>query len=509
MGLASAFRPALAGIDADAETCAALSMDIAGPGAAIAGVLLRPRDPAEVAAIIGIARRQAIALHPRGGGWSYTGGYVPQRRPAAIVDTGALQGIRIDRDAATVTAGAGVTWAALDAALQPEGLRAASFGPLSGQGATIGGSAAQNGGFFGAAGHGALGDGAVAGCAMVDGTGTTRCLGPGDRVEGLAAPQPLVGDCGAFGIRTAVTLRLVARPATTAFLSFNFAEGSAALGALAALIGLRGLGEAYVFDPGTHANLARSGFSVIESAGIAGDLLRGQGGLFERLGGLLRTARAGRAFVGDLDWSLHIAIDDGEAAAREAVAEAMRRVARFDAEPIPDVIPRVTRARPFRRIKALLGPEGERWLPLHGVLPPSAVPAALQAVQAVLAEAAEPMARHGVRAVILAVLMGGRIILEPQLFWRDALTPLHRRMALPEQVAAHGGVPANPAARGLAMALRTRLVGALDAAGAAHFQIGRSYAAAPGVSDAARAAWRQLKQRHDPDGILNPGVLGL
>lgn len=508
---ASLFRDAMPGllVGDQVDDCRAMSMDIAGAGHVSADVVLKPADQEQVAGLVRLARREGVALHPRGGGLSYTGGYMPQRAPSAIVDSSLLGGIAIQRDAGTVTAGAGVAWGALYDALDASGLRAASFGPLSGVGATVGGSAAQNGGFFGAAGYGAMGDFTVAETVMIDGSGEAVRVADADRTDGFTAPQPLVGDCGAFGIRTEVTLRTIARPEETAFLSLGFEEGEAALRALAAMAGLPCLGEAYVFDPGTHANLARSGFSVLESAELAGDLLTARGGWIKRIGGLLRTARAGKAFVADLAWSLHLSFDGAEADVAAARAEAMRRTAGLGAELIPDVIPRVTRARPFRKIKALLGPQGERWLPCHGVLALADAPAGLIAIQAVLAEQAELMALHGVRVVLLAVLMGSRIVLEPQMFWRDALTPYLRRMVQPEQLAAYGDEPANAPATAMALDLRRRLIAALDAVGAAHFQIGRSYADHPGVTSQAQAAWRRLKQQFDPGGIMNPGVLGL
>ena len=508
---AAAFRaaiPSLAVVD-DATECAVQSADISGPALHPALAILSPATEDDLVAIVRVARQKGIALHPRGGGWSYTAGYRPQRSPAVLVDSSRFSAIAIQRESNTVTTGAGVTWGALHTALEEAGLRATSFGPLSGIGATIGGSAAQNGGFFGTAGYGAMGDGAVCGGTMVNGAGHLVQFGPTDRTDGIAAPQPLVGDCGAFGIRSSVTLRIIPRPSGTAFASFNFATGATALSVLAGLAGLPCLGEAYMFDPGSHANLARSGFSVIETATMAGDLLAAKGGLLGRIGGLIRTARAGRAFVADLAWSLHLALDGTPAEIAATLAIVVRRVAEAGGEVIPDIIPRVTRARPFRRIKALLGPDGESWLPVHGVFAPECAQAGLAGVQAELAQASDVMAKAGLRAVLLAVLMGSRVVIEPQLFWPDALSAVHRRMAQPDQVAAYAARPANEAARAVVHAVRLRLIAALDAAGASHFQIGRSYAGHPGVPPEARRHWAALKTRHDPDGIMNPGALGL
>ena len=84
-----------------------------------------------------------------------------------------------------------------------------------------------------------------------------------------------------------------------------------------------------------------------------------------------------------------------------------------------------------------------------------------------------------------------------------------RAKVMAEQLAAFGGRAENSRARGVAHGVRARLIDALDGAGAAHFQIGRTYAGHPGVSGKAREAWVALKLKFDPDGIMNPGVLGL
>ena len=328
-------------------------------------------------------------------------------------------------------------------------------------------------------------------------------------MDGSDAPQPLVGDCGAFGIRSTVVLRTIPIPPVTAFASFDFPTGADAIGVMCTLAGIPNLGEAYVFDPGSHANLAKSGFSVIESAELAGDLLRAKGGLIARLGNMVRTARVGKAFVADLAWSLHVSFDGSQAEVAAARATVTDQALAAGGEIIPDVIPRVTRARPFRRIKALLGPAGEAWLPLHGVFPVSGGLAALAAAKAELARSAAVMAEHGITTVLLATLLGQRMIVEPQIFWPDSLGPAVRRMALPQQVSDYGDRPDNLPARKAAHDLRERLKLALDEAGATHFQIGRAYAAHPGTPPATQAAWRALKQRFDPDRIMNPGALGL
>ena len=195
--------PSLA-IVVDPTECALASCDIAGGGDALAAAILQPQNDAELGAIIAVARREGCALFPRGGGWSYSGGYTPSRNPAAIVDTARLRTLTIEDDASRVTVGAGVTWGRLYDTLDSVGLRVPSFGPLSGIAASVGGLVAQNGGFFGAASNGPIADGGLI-C-------STLIAGNGDKVELTAGivsagrqrrnPLPEIAAPSAFGQRS-------------------------------------------------------------------------------------------------------------------------------------------------------------------------------------------------------------------------------------------------------------------------------------------------------------------
>jgi D-lactate dehydrogenase (cytochrome) len=511
MDIAQTFRAVLPAdrVSEDEAGRRLFASDIAFDAVHLPACVLTPRNEDEVVNLVKAARREGIALHPRGGGWSYTAGCAPQSERSAIVDMSGIGGITVDPANSTVETGAGVTWGALDDALRAQGLRVPSFGPISGIGAQIGATAAQNGGFFGAAVHGAIGEDGIAAATLIDGRGERHRLTQADRHDAVLAPQPLAGDCGAFGIKTAVTLKMMRRPETTLFASFALRDSDAAMSAMASLAGLPGLGEVYAFDEGAHQNLAATGFTVLETVGIAGDLLGARGSWTDRLGGLIRTARAARAHLVDIPWSLHVSVDGTAAQTEEIRAEIARRVARHDGEAIPDVIPRVTRAKPFRPIKALVTPLGERWLPSHGLVQAGEAAALLAALRGVLTASADAREPHHMRFGFLVALFGHRITIEPQLYWPDALTAYTRAFAQPDQVRQFGGTPANEAGCALAYRLRGELIATMDAAGAGHFQIGRTYATRPGVPEAARTAWPALKRRYDPDRIMNPGVLGL
>ena len=115
--------------------------------------VLRPASVEELARGIGAATAAGIAIVPRGGGMSYTGGYLSPTDQFILIDTASLDRVlEVNESDMTVTVECGISWDALRRALQPKGLRAKAWGTLSGINATVGGGMSQNGLFWGAGG---------------------------------------------------------------------------------------------------------------------------------------------------------------------------------------------------------------------------------------------------------------------------------------------------------------------------------------------------------------------
>ena len=80
--------------------------------------VVRPVSATEVAAVLRLARSKGLAVAPRGGGVSYTGGYVPVREGTLLLDLSRLNEIHeVNVPDLYVTVGAACTWQQLDEAL--------------------------------------------------------------------------------------------------------------------------------------------------------------------------------------------------------------------------------------------------------------------------------------------------------------------------------------------------------------------------------------------------------
>src|ERR1700733_13574138 len=83
-------------------------------------VVARCATPADVAAALELAGREGLAVAVRAGGHSVAGMSVNDG--GMVIDVRPMKEITVDPDKRTVRAGAGVTWAELDAATQEYGL---------------------------------------------------------------------------------------------------------------------------------------------------------------------------------------------------------------------------------------------------------------------------------------------------------------------------------------------------------------------------------------------------
>jgi FAD/FMN-containing dehydrogenase len=490
----------------DADELAALSIDVfEWAEERPAQVAFRPADAAGVAAAIRFAAARGLSIAPRGGGLSYTRGFQPQDRPTALIDVHGLAGVRqLAADDRMVVVGAGTTWAELDEALKPHGLRPALEGPISGAIATIGGAVSQNmpAGLEHVLGlEIVLADGRIVKTGALAHPGSLGAL----RASGPDLTGLFVGDCGAFGIKTAVALRLASRPAAVEVASFGFADPVAMVEAMAEIQrhvrGLRVMGLAE-----RSVRAAASGMGIGESLAVFRRSLAASGSLV----GAARTAARlalGAARKTEIAWGLHLTAEAATPALAKAMIAAASRHVPATGIPIDPTVPLAMLSR-FYSVRGMLGPKGERWAPVHGIFPLSKIGPATKAVQAFFAREAETMRSAGVTHSMMFAAQDTNVLVEPMLYWPDSLRAVHRRALRKDVVERFSANPERPDARVVARELRSALRDLLVGEGAVMAQLGRYYPYPAMVGDDTAALAASIKRLLDPENRINPGALG-
>jgi len=487
----------------DDAACALASTDLFDwPDACRVELVVKPESTTQTSAVLrqlATARRSVV---PRGAALSYTGGTVPTRSAVALDMTG-LTDIRIEADDLYAVVGAGASWAAVANAARAHGLRVAAPAPISGSHSTVGGGAAQNlpGGMEGFIGVTAvLADGTV----VRTGASARRDGKPFWRHHGPDLTGLFLGDCGAFGIKTELVLRLVPeKPA--AFASFTFETSATLMAALVAL--MRGQVVTRGFAMDRLRALAAMKLEPVEAAKTLGAVVARAGSLSQALRDTAQLARSAIGGAPDAPWALHLTAEaDTDRAAAERI-DAARRLCGAGVES-DDVVPRTLRAKPFS-IRGMVGPDGQRWVPVHGIVPLTRATTAMAALEAAIS--AEQAALDEVGMVVNWVVssMGAYVTIEPMFYWRDALEPLHLTYLSEAHRVRFGAFTANPSARALARRLRLRLRDILDAHDAVHAQLGRFYRFTEDMDEGSTMLMRRIKSALDPEGRMNPGVLGL
>lgn len=479
--------------------------------------VVRPGSAGEVQRVVQAALAADIAIVPRGGGASYTDGYLPKRARSILLDTGRMTAIKdINELNATVTVEPGVTWAALREALAAKGWRTPFWGPFSGFAATIGGTASQNAISHGSGAHGIsaqsfLSMQVVAGTGDIISTGSAAIGSePTNRHHGPDLTGLFTGDAGALGVKVSLTLPLLRVKPAFQTASFSFPDFvSLHQGMRAAAIEQLDDSQFALDTALSQGQIARqSNASSVFSMALS--VLRSSPSLPVALGQLLRMATAGTRAIGAAAYACHFileGVDDFEAKAK---LTRLRTIMTAFGVEIPNSVPAVVRGMPFAPLFNVLGPAGERWVPLHGVLSHTATPKFHEALKAFFAARADEMKRLGVWSGGMFETVGpSGFLYEIALYWPDARTTYHENVIPPEYLATLPTNPENLEARSYVHQLKTDLIALYAEFGATHFQLGKAYPYASALQPEALALVRSLKAALDPKGLMNPGALGL
>lgn len=480
--------------------------------------VLRPTETAGLSRALAETARLNLPVAPRGGGMSYTGGYVSDAGPVALIDLSRMDRVlHVDVEAMTVTVEAGCTWKTLLETLKPQGLRTPFWGPLSGVSSTIGGGLSQLNAVFGA-GHWGTTSESVVGLTVALADGRLVSTGARRKADGRTFYRHygpdltglFCGDSGALGVKAEITLRLMRTPAHEAHGSFAFDTADQALAATAEISRAGVAADMFGFDPALAAmRLKRA--SLLQGVKALGAIATSGGDLFKGMAAAARTAVAGRGFLGADDWSIHLTAEARSGPGADAdLAEARRLCLGLGGREVEASIPRVVRSSPFTPLNNVLGPDGERWVPVHGLVALQDGPAAYRAIMARF-EALRPRFEAGgvQTGMMLTGLSTNALLIEPVFVWPEQRRALHEATVEPHVLIKLPRYGENPEVTALIAEARVAAIDAFTEVGAAHFQIGRTYPWLDSLDEGSRCLIRAIKAELDPTNRMNPGVLGL
>jgi FAD/FMN-containing dehydrogenase len=493
----------------DEATLTFFAQDVFRSGAALSAVL-SPGTVEEVQFAVKTLVDASVPIVARGGGLSYTDGFLAAHASTAVLDLTRLNGL-VELNAADryVTVETGMTWAALDATLAPLGLRTPYWGPLSGLQSTVGGALSQGSVFLGSGQHGSVGD-TVLGIDVVIADGTILKTGsaaashtqPFMRYFGPDLTGLFVGDAGALGVKVRATLRLIERPAAIDFLSYEYDDPLQMFAAMSE-ISRQGLAaECFAFDP-VLAEQRKKRMSLFDDAKTLMRVVK-QSGL--KAGAEL--VGAGRDFLGAGKYSAHVAIEGENKAAVSARLARAQAIFAARGHPTENSFPKALRALPFAPPNSMLGPAGERWVPVHAIFPHSKAADAFAALQARFQQHESACRKHQVRVGFLCATVAAQgLLIEPVFYWPDRHTAYHKHVVEADYLKRCGEPEANPEATAYVADLKREIADLMRALGGTHFQLGKFYTYRDGRNAAALALYDAIKAALDPKGLMNPGVL--
>lgn len=491
------------------------SQDVYNKGPTVLAVI-QPDSKEKLAQAVAACTSADVAVFPRGGGFSYTDGYIPTTSNGITVDTRKMNRIlEINTEDMFITVEAGCTWATIEDALKDQGVRPVFWGPFSGLNATVGGSMSQGSVTYGSSKHGPSGVAAESmeivladGSIVTTGSAGQPNHSPFFRHYGPDLTGLFCNDAGALGIKASVTLRLQKRMPVVMGLSFGFEifDGLHKGMAAAAREGLPT--EAFGFDS-TVMKVFTGG------QGLAQDLKTlwavGSTGrnVFAGAWQMLKIALAGKRFIDKAEYTAHFVCEARDMREMKTHLQGLRDAVGPHGNEIVNTVPAVVRAYPFPPF-SLMGPVGERWLAMHGIMPFSRVAEFKEKIDAVYARYSPQMEQHRIiKAAMFTTIATNAFLFEPVFYWEDSRAAFIDRHTDPEVLKKMKTFEPNEEGRKVVTEMKQAIIDCIYECGGAHMQIGKAYPYTRERDAGALNMLQSLKAHVDPKGLMNPGALGL
>ena len=482
----------------------------------IAALVIQPDSAAKLAAAVAIATDMGYAVVGRGGATSYTGGLNPDREQSVIVDTARLNRIiEINTEDMYITVEAGVTWKQLHEALKDTDVRPPFWGPLSGEQATVGGSLSQNAILLGSTSHdvsaaSVLGlEVALANGELVTTGSAASNTKPFFRNYGPDLTGIFLGDTGAMGIKTQATLRLIRRPEELGFASFNFDEPAKISRAMAAIAREGVAATCFGMDPMLQYQRIKRA-SMLQGVKALKGVMSSAKSTFSGIRSAMRIAVAGKRFIDDNGYSLHVVVEGGSPEETNSKLARARKICLAEGREIESSIPSMMLGDPFVPMTSAIGPAGERWAPMHGLFPLSQGQQAFARIEDMFDGFAERFDRMGIMVgYLLAAVSSTAFVVAPVFYWPGPRTAWAEGMLTPAELAKYTDFPDDPQINATVVEAREALNDLFDELGAVHLQVGKKYRYRQGLQRPTAELLEAIKSSVDPKRLMNPKSLGL
>ncbi len=482
-----------------------------------AACVVAPASIDDLQAVVRTCTSHGYAVIARGGGLSYSSGYLPERPRSVIVDVSCLTRIvEINETDMYVTVESGCTWRDLYTALEKRRLRTPYFGPMSGYLSTVGGALSQGSVFLGSTQYGTSAESTLSvdvvladGSLLATGSASGQIRpSPFFRTYGPDLTGLFLGDAGALGIKVRATLQLLPFPPESRFLTFSYSTAEHMLDAVADISRSGLAAECFGTDPYVQSRRIHEQ-NFAKDLGYLKAVAQSENTVLAGLGAAARMVWKGRRSLGGENFVLNVVIDEASAPAADAHAAIVRGLGAKHGTEVEATVPRAIRSLPFTYPNDILGDRGERWVPTQALAPHSRAKEVIRALEAYFAEREDELKVHGIEWGYLVFAVANRTtLIEPLFYWPDRRAAYHERMIQPQHLAKLPLIDPNPQASDAVRVLRAGLIELFAELGCAHLQIGKTYPYLQHRQPAARRLLESLKQAVDPARLMNPGALG-